>query len=177
MDDYSPKTRENPSASFAETASDTGRPPQSVKDTGGQLWRRLRVTEDGCWLWTGASVRSGYGALNWHGRTVNAHRLAYELEHGPIPHDACVCHSCNRTLCCNPAHLYLATRADNIRDARRDGLMPAGERHGRHKLSAEQVAEIRAAFPSNGYAQQLAARFGVHPNTIHRIRRGENWAA
>jgi hypothetical protein len=176
VDEYSPKTRENSTASFAETAEVPDGPPQNVKDTGAKFWRRLHVTESGCWLWSGASVRSGYGAIKRGAKTVNAHRLAYELEHGPIPDGACVCHRCNVTLCCNPAHLYLATRADNIRDAQRDGLMPRGERHGRAKLAAADVDAIRAAEPGPKYAQRLAQRFGVHPNTIHRIRRGENWA-
>lgn len=75
---------------------------------------------DECWPWTGAVTGKGYGHLRRGGRTegwVYAHRLAYELEHGPIPDDLTIDHvrarGCTTPLCCNPAHLEVVTRVEN----------------------------------------------------------------
>lgn len=47
---------------------------------------RLRyiVDANGCWLWP-LSGSQRYGQLTINGRTVMAHRLAFELLVGPIP--------------------------------------------------------------------------------------------
>jgi hypothetical protein len=76
---------------------------------------------DACWLWTAGTfrLRNGYGKFGADpaaSRTVYAHRFAYELSHGPIPPGLLVCHHCDNPPCCNPAHLFLGTIADNMRD-------------------------------------------------------------
>lgn len=52
-------------------------------------------------------------------RKHRAHRYGSALVHGPIPPALLVLHRCDHAPCCNPAHLYLGTAADNARD--RDG--------------------------------------------------------
>jgi hypothetical protein len=51
--------------------------------------------------------------------------------------------------------------------------------HYRAKLTADQVAEIKARFTprSRGLNGRLAlsTEFGVHPNTIWNIATGRNW--
>jgi hypothetical protein len=79
-----------------------------------------------CWLWKGAVGAQGYGVVtrSIDGRHVyfKAHRLAYEFTNGPIDgSDRCVCHTCDVRLCCNPAHHWLGSVADNIRDMHRKG--------------------------------------------------------
>ena len=63
-----------------------------------------------CWLWTGARGSGGYGQLRLSRprRLVYAHRMAYELELGPIPVDLEVVHECRNHACVNPTHLRLA---------------------------------------------------------------------
>jgi hypothetical protein len=76
----------------------------------------VRVVDSGCWEWTGY-LKKGYG---WTGAGL-AHRKAYALAFGAIPAGMLVCHRCDNPRCCNPAHLWLGTNGDNIRDMARKG--------------------------------------------------------
>jgi hypothetical protein len=82
---------------------------------------------DGCWAWTAALQKNGYGALNV--KTANdakkrnqyPHRVAYELFRGGIPDGFDVCHSCDNRRCVNPDHLFVGSRWDNMRDCKAKG--------------------------------------------------------
>lgn len=91
------------------------------------------VERDGCWVWTG--TRSGeYGQIRlrenvreseqWKTRWV--HRVAYATWFGMVPSDSDVHHVCTNTICCNPAHLELLSRSENVREAvlRNNGKVP-----------------------------------------------------
>jgi hypothetical protein len=66
------------------------------------------------WLWTGAVRPNGYGVFNLGVRQELAHRLALELSGVEIPPGFVVMQTCGNRLCCNPAHLRLGTRADQM---------------------------------------------------------------
>jgi hypothetical protein len=72
--------------------------------------------ENGCMLWTGTSTR-GYGKFYLRGKVAMAHRVAYELQVGPIPEGRVIDHveawGCRSTLCCNPDHLQPVTKSTN----------------------------------------------------------------
>lgn len=70
----------------------------------------------GCWLFDGGVDKDGYGKIKVKGVTWRAHRYAYCLEHGEIPDDMLVCHTCDVPSCINPAHMFLGTNADNLAD-------------------------------------------------------------
>lgn len=80
-----------------------------------------------CWMWRGA-VGKRYGILSDNGKTVRAHRFAYELLVAPIPLGLTLDHLCRVTLCCNPAHLEPVTPAENARRSRVGEA--AARRHG-----------------------------------------------
>lgn len=68
----------------------------------------------GCWLWTGSSYGQGYGAYSSGGRTVRAHRLAYEAFVGKIPEGLTIDHLCRVRCCVNPQHLEPVTMGVNV---------------------------------------------------------------
>jgi hypothetical protein len=148
---------------------------------------------DACWPWLGCRDTAGYGRLTVGSRKDGtkrpalAHRIAYELERGPLG-TAFATHTCDNPACCNPSHVRAGTHASNMaemaqrgRAARGDRSGPRrrperlrrGERHGNAKLTAEAVADIR----SSGEPQRvLAERHGVDRSVVSRVRSGEAWA-
>lgn len=85
---------------------------------------------DDCWLWTGngaGKAQHGQFAVQ-HNRNLYAHRIAWFLYHGALPEGLKVCHHCDVPRCCNPAHLFLGTQADNLADARRKNRFPKTRR-------------------------------------------------
>ena len=120
--------------------------------------------------------------LNYQSHTKEAkrasHRFAWLLAHGEWP-SVVVCHSCDVKHCVNPSHLWLGTVLDNTRDAAQKGLMPTGDRHGRHthpertarKLTDDQMCAIRDAFAGGAAKKALARQYGVAPHTIRRVVR------
>jgi hypothetical protein len=131
----------------------------------------------GCWLWDGAQLPKGYGRFWFRGKAGYAHRAAYEMFHCGIPDGMHVCHKCDTPECVNPAHLFLGTRSDNMRDAFAKGR---GKTHdcrgivhtGRRKLTDEERDAIRAVPLEYGTGRALAGKFGISPAMISRIRRG-----
>lgn len=145
-----------------------------------KLWARV-VKSDGCWEWTGPRTPFGHGHLNHRNKRVYAHRLSWELHNGPIPDGMSVCHRCDNPPCVNPAHLWLGSHGDNLRDMATKGrqglhLAPAkavrGEAHHRSVLTDDMVREIRASSES---AHALSRRLGVSRPTVARVRQGRTW--
>lgn len=130
-----------------------------------------------CWLWTAGTVRRGYGCLRVEGRTRLAHKLAYELTMGPLlPLPGLhICHRCDNPACVNPAHLWIGTPGDNMADRQSKKRGVRGENHGRARLNACQVQEIRAASACGMRQCDLAKVFNVSHTTIRRIVQGERW--
>ncbi len=77
-----------------------------------RFWRK--VSKDGaegsCWMWTAGRFLTGYGQFKQAGgRTTYAHRVAWELDIGPIPDGLHLHHRCGVRRCVNPSHLELLT--------------------------------------------------------------------
>lgn len=73
-----------------------------------------------CWLFTGCVNNNGYGQIRHNGKTMLAHRVAYELITGVEPVGVLL-HSCDTPLCCNPEHLTVGTQHENLQDMRNKG--------------------------------------------------------
>lgn len=93
---------------------------------------------DACWEWAGARKGSqGYGEFGVNRMPATAHRVAWELTHGPIPDGLFVLHRCDNPPCCNPAHLFLGTHQDNMADRDAKGRVAHGDAHyTRRRLTA-----------------------------------------
>lgn len=76
--------------------------------------RHVQKTVSGCWKWTGAIKRNGYGAFGGYEKNVYAHRFSYEMHIGEIPSDKELDHLCRNRWCVNPAHLEPVTRQINM---------------------------------------------------------------
>ena len=74
----------------------------------------IPVTESGCWLWVGATLRNGYGYFNGSTKSRLAHRVAYELYKGAIPIGLVIDHLCRVKCCVNPDHLEAVPQRTNL---------------------------------------------------------------
>ena len=137
----------------------------------------------GCHLWTGGYDNRGwpfkdYGRIWVKGRTIAAHRVAWEAVNGPIPDGMCVCHKCDTPRCVNPEHLFLGTHKENTRDMINKGRnAPIRERHmgekSHHaKLTEAQVLAIRR---DSRVQQVIADEYGVSQTAISQIKLRKNW--
>jgi len=102
--------------------------PQSLSDPAlaQRFWSKVQHgSTDACWPWLHSTTKKGYGKFNFNGKGWMAHRLAWAIHHQrePLPDEA-VCHQCDTPACCNPTHLWVGSRKDNLRD------MVAKGRHG-----------------------------------------------
>lgn len=90
-----------------------------------RFWEKVQKS-DGCWVWTGATMKSrgGYGAFNvGEHRVKYAHRFSWEIHNGPIPDRMFICHHCDNPKCVRPDHLFLGDHWDNMADATFKGRM------------------------------------------------------
>ena len=141
-----------------------------------RFWSKVDITGlDDCWAWTGYRLPKGYGTFGIGCQKYLAHRVAYAVTHGK-PGELLVCHHCDSPWCVNPAHLFLGTHVDNNRDCHRKGraskVRAYGVKHGRTKLTADDVRDIRA---SADLQRVIAKRYGIHQQAVSRLQRGESW--
>ncbi len=78
-----------------------------------RFWTRVTKNDEGCWLWTGTLTGAGYGQIRLRKKAIYAHRLAWEIENGPIPEGMLIDHICHNARCVRPDHLRLATHKQN----------------------------------------------------------------
>lgn len=79
-----------------------------------RLW--ARIEPDGvCWRWTGTLTRTGYGQINWRGKTRRVHQVVWELLIGPLPEGLEPDHLCRVRECANPDCIEWVTPEENKR--------------------------------------------------------------
>lgn len=128
-----------------------------------ELWIRhieSKITRDdnGCWLWQGRKTRSGHVVVNYRGSRVGLHRQMFMISRGvTLSKSELVCHDCPNgdvPNCCNPAHMFIGSHSDNIRDASKKGRL-----YGQDKTHCPHGHEYT---PENTY---------LRPGVWHRVCR------
>lgn len=76
---------------------------------------KVTFSENGCWIWSAARYRNGYGKFAIGTRYYVAHRWAYAFFVGPMAEDMVLDHLCRTPACVNPDHLEEVTMLTNIR--------------------------------------------------------------
>ena len=136
-----------------------------------QFWSKVDIKgSNDCWNWLAGKV-DGYGSF-WCGYTImkhfRSHRISWELcNKKEIPEGMLILHHCDNRSCCNPAHLYCGTRADNVYDTekRNDydrricGAVPA--------LSIEDVKHIKILAANGKTRRAIGKLFGVAHSLIN----------
>lgn len=134
---------------------------------------------NGCWIWQGGKNKKGYGRCFRNGKSIQAHRAAWELHYGPVPDGLWVLHKCDVPSCVNPTHLFIGTPSDNSQDCiakgrwRKDAIR--GERVGTAKLTPEKVMAIRQRAVTEP-VKVIAASYGLSAATVYDVLEGRTWA-
>jgi hypothetical protein len=148
-----------------------------------QFWTKVVVAPSGCWEWTGATDKKGYGRVRRDYRNWLVTRWVWTELKGPIPAGQMVLHHCDNPPCCKTepderypeGHLYLGSAKENMRDLL-DRHPEKIEERPRHplKLTVGDVRSIRAAYRTipNG---ELGQRFGVSDSLVSAIGLRRSW--
>jgi len=143
-----------------------------------RFWKKVDIRgENECWPWTGGCFRSGYGEIQAgtlnSPKVIRAHRLAFELENGPIPEGMCILHSCDNRLCVNPKHLRMGTIKENNQDMVIRNRIARGFRLPQTKISKEDVAEIRTRASHGETHSRIAEDYPIQRSHVSAIIRKE----
>jgi hypothetical protein len=144
------------------------------------FWSRVSIgSPDECWPWSMYRSKDGYGQIHAslvHGRVIDkTHRVAWSLTNGAIPDGMSILHHCDNPPCCNPAHLYVGTHAQNNADRIERGRSSKGSHRPNAKLTEPDVVAILALASEGVRDPELAARYGVACSVIANIRLGKDW--
>jgi hypothetical protein len=132
-----------------------------------------------CIEWPFHRGTKGYGDVRVDGRYRQATHLALEMAGLPRPAAPGnqALHSCDNPPCVNPAHLSWGTPGENNTQAFARGRTNEGEHHPMHRLTTEQVREIRSRdYTDPGSVKAVAAEFGIHLTHVYRILDRTRWS-
>ena len=142
------------------------------------MWARVVPTEDGCWLWDGATYGAGYGVLRKGDGSgnVRATHIMWRFIFGEWP-TGHVLHTCDNPSCVRPDHLFTGTDADNVADKVQKGRQPYGEQVWNTKLSGADAILIRRLKDEGLSYAKIARVFGVSINTVVQVvkRKSFKW--
>jgi hypothetical protein len=124
-----------------------------------RFWSNTTAGE-GCWEWDGLRDPEGYGRYHSLGSSGRAHRVAYELTHGPIPDGLTIDHLCQNKGCVNPEHLEPVTISENLARRVWSDTCPAGHAYDERNTHrrANGGRECRQCMAARSRAYRAARR-------------------
>ena len=135
-------------------------------------WAKHVDISGDCWTWTGSKNPNGYGQIREQrqngkpGRLVLASYVAIEIATGTRPPKGIqVLHTCDNPPCVNPAHLFLGTISDNMRDMQSKG------RCSQRKLTDADVEVIRGRLAAGETQATIAADYDCSQYLISKRTR------
>lgn len=163
-------------------------PALSVPQAASRFWIKVDRSggPDTCWIWTGAQRQAfGYGMFSIGRKSISTHRYSWLLHNGAIPDGLQVLHHCDNPRCVNPAHLFLGTQKDNVRDARDKGrlgqqvnpmcMARRGEINGKSKLNDSAVRLIRRMRQDGYKLREIADTIGISVPVVSAVATGRTW--
>jgi hypothetical protein len=127
----------------------------------------------GCWLWTAAHWKNGYGRFaKTTDQSVPAHRMAYQLFCAEIPKGQCVCHKCDNKSCVNPDHLFIGSHQENANDKVLKNRQAKGSKIRILALTKNEAAEI---MKSKDSIRKLADKYTVSYGVVWGIKNGKSY--
>jgi len=131
-----------------------------------------------CWVWTAQKSSLGYGRISGpghDGRPLVASRVAWELEHGPLPAEEKVLHRCDYPPCVRIHHLFKGTVADNNADMVNKDRNRFGERHHNHQLTEDEVRWLRANSVPGRSKRAMASELRITTGHVYKVLSREAW--
>lgn len=146
-------------------------------DWGDRFWSKVcPEPNSGCWLWTAAYHKGGYGVFQQgQGRgTIRAHQYVWLLLISDVLPEV-VCHRCDTPACCNPVHLFAGTHVSNALDRDKKDRVACGEGSGAAKLTLGQVQDLLRERQRGALLKDLALQYNLSVSGAHAITKGRNW--
>lgn len=155
-----------------------------MNDARKRIAGNINITDSLCWEWMGTPRDNGYCRTTYKRASWYVHRLSYASFIGVIPNGYDVCHKCDNRRCCNPNHLFIGTRRDNMQDAVKKNRVAKGDIISIHirgekchmaKLTDLEVLEIRRLNMDGENTSSISKKFNITTDNIRRIIRRDTW--
>jgi hypothetical protein len=104
------------------------------------------------------------------------HRLVLEAFIGPCPSDMECCHNDGNASNNRIDNLRWDSHRANMSDQTLHETSNRGERHGRAKLTEDQIFEIKRRLKAGELQREIAFDFEVSGPTVSRIKSGHAWS-
>lgn len=129
---------------------------------------------NGCWLWTASIGADGYARFVFNGKVKHAHRVSMILAGHDVPADMDVDHCvCRIRHCVNPAHLRVATQAQNALENNESPFAKNKRKtHCKrgHPLSGDNVRIVMGKSPRGGVTTNRKCIACYGPGGIRRSK-------